>query len=400
MTRDELYKLYQDSPLRYNSKHIKYAYPDIYNEIMSKKMGSWSENLYCYFHNIDERPRCPICGKYTKFVNVKLGYSKYCSVKCSSNDPIVRNKCMDTCMKKYGADNPIQSPKIRKKIEQSNMERYGAKYPFQSNQIQSKVRNNIKAKYGVYSALQNDEVKKKMINTNMKRYGVPCTSQNRNIQEKIKKSRHDNHIKDISDLLGYTEDGGWICKCPHPETCTKCKEKLYEIPATNYPSTIYWSRLHRNAEPCTKILPIQPLFSTRELQVRSWLDDLNIEYISNDRNLLNPQELDIYIPGNHLAIEINGSYWHSVDCKPKSYHMNKWTQCKEKGVKMITLWEDWIQDYQDECKQLIIYHLSMVDTINIPWDHNLVDLGLGSGSIKEHLSIHDGFECWDCGLFI
>lgn len=344
----------------------------------------------------------------------------------------IKEKIKQINIERYGTENPFSSEKIKKKIKQTNLDRYGVEYPAQSEEIKKKcIQTNIE-RYGVPYPSQNKDInerakntklqkygdryynnREKCINTNMKRYGVPYYSNPQKIKETnmerygvsvvsmakpIKKKMitgiHKNNVERVDDLIKYTKDGDWMCKCPHPDTCGKCIEKYYITSCR-----LYYNRKQTGSELCTRLLPIQPLFSTYELQVRSWLDDLNIEYISNDRSIISSLELDIYIPGNHLAIEINGCYWHSSACKSKSYHMEKWSQCKEKGIKMITLWEDWIHRYPENCKQLIMYHLGMIKDIEVPWDRNLVDLGLGSGSIKEHLSDHDGYECWDCGLF-
>ena len=423
-------------------KSIMHRYPDEYEKIENMIGSSWAEKLYNYiFDCLDHK--CPVCGKLTKFISITKGYSQYCSVKCSKNDPKMIEKVRRTNIERYGVDNPFKSKEIQEKIKRTNIKRYGVdnpmkndkikqrlisnmtdKYggigwssdkirkkakttnierynvdnPTKSKEIRKKVRQTYLNKYGGFT-LQSPILKEKVIRTNLERYGVPIASMTKAAREKMIANMHKNNIERIDDLIGYIENGDWMCKCPHPETCDRCQEKYYIIPKNHQPSTFYNRRKRDNTELCTRLLPIQPLFSTYELQVRSWLDELDIVYNCNDRSIISPTELDIYIPRNHLAIEINGCYWHSVDCKSKSYHMDKWSRCKEKGIKMITLWENWIQDHPGECKQLIMYHLGMIDTINIPWDHNLVDLGLGSGSIKEHRSIHNGFECWDCGLF-
>uniref|UniRef100_A0A6M3L0P6 Putative Hef-like homing endonuclease n=1 Tax=viral metagenome TaxID=1070528 RepID=A0A6M3L0P6_9ZZZZ len=62
------------------------------------------------------------------------------------------------------------------------------------------------------------------------------------------------------------------------------------------------------------------------------------------RNIIPPQELDILIPTKNLAIEYCGLYWHSENRgKDKNYHLNKLEQCQERGIKLITIFEDeWI----------------------------------------------------------
>ena len=67
------------------------------------------------------------------------------------------------------------------------------------------------------------------------------------------------------------------------------------------------------------------------------LTDLRI--IRNDRKVIYPYELDIYIPDKNLAIEFNGTLWHSLKYKDKNYHYNKSKLCEEKGIRLIHIWE-------------------------------------------------------------
>lgn len=73
--------------------------------------------------------------------------------------------------------------------------------------------------------------------------------------------------------------------------------------------------------------------------------------IRNDRSIISPFELDIVIPERKLAIEFNGTYWHSM--KPKGYHKMKVKLCADKGFKLIHIWEiDWINK-KDEIKSML-----------------------------------------------
>lgn len=59
------------------------------------------------------------------------------------------------------------------------------------------------------------------------------------------------------------------------------------------------------------------------------------------RTLINPYELDIFIPSKNIGIEYNGLYWHSEENgKDKNYHLNKLNLCKEKNIKLIQIFED------------------------------------------------------------
>lgn len=64
------------------------------------------------------------------------------------------------------------------------------------------------------------------------------------------------------------------------------------------------------------------------------------EVLTNDRSVIYPKELDIFVPSKSIAIEFNGLYWHTERTKPKFYHYNKWLACRDAGVQLIQIWED------------------------------------------------------------
>lgn len=57
------------------------------------------------------------------------------------------------------------------------------------------------------------------------------------------------------------------------------------------------------------------------------------------RDIIPPQELDIYIPEKKLAIEFNGTYWHNSDAKSQNYHQEKTIACLKKGIHLIHIFE-------------------------------------------------------------
>lgn len=97
--------------------------------------------------------------------------------------------------------------------------------------------------------------------------------------------------------------------------------------------------------------------SQGEEQICSYLDSINIEYILNERKVIYPHELDIYIPKYNVAIEYNGLYWHSEQLgKHKWYHHNKWKKCKDQNIQLLTIFEDEWEKRNDQIKNKI-YHL-------------------------------------------
>lgn len=63
------------------------------------------------------------------------------------------------------------------------------------------------------------------------------------------------------------------------------------------------------------------------------------EIITNSKNIIPSMELDIYVPNLNLAIEFNGGYWHSEKFKDKNYHIRKDNLCKDKGIRLVSIWE-------------------------------------------------------------
>ena len=66
--------------------------------------------------------------------------------------------------------------------------------------------------------------------------------------------------------------------------------------------------------------------------------------LENDRTVIKPKELDIYLPELKLAFEYNGEYYHSVnEERMPGYHQSKEASCREANIKLVTIWElnDW-----------------------------------------------------------
>lgn len=100
--------------------------------------------------------------------------------------------------------------------------------------------------------------------------------------------------------------------------------------------------------------------SKGEKEIRSFLDTLNIKYLTNSREVIKNQEIDIFIPENNIAIEFNGIYWHSEKAgKTKTYHYDKWLQCQKQGIQLIQIWEDnWSQNPQI-VKRMLMHKLHL-----------------------------------------
>lgn len=107
--------------------------------------------------------------------------------------------------------------------------------------------------------------------------------------------------------------------------------------------------LHSNGIPIQRF-PV----STAEKEISQFLTDNNIDHITNDRKIISPLELDIVIPDAKVAIEHCGLYWHSHFHKPNTYHRDKMRKCNERGIRLITMFEnEWIHN-KDLVKQKLL----------------------------------------------
>jgi len=395
-------------PGQLTGNFIKKKFPDFFNWInsqYSQESLSFSEKLYWYYHDLTSHPKCKYenCNNNVKYHSFNVGYKHFCSVRCSTLSKETQSKIKETCLKKYGVEHSSRCPNVINKMKKTNIEKYGCEcslhniditkkkkrtweekygydHPSKSDIIKEKIKMSNLEKYGVVSTLQLDEIKEKSLKTKLNKYGDGhFTNREKASQTNLKKygsktifgspekqkevhdtklqnflKEHGDYLLDINNINGVVE---YACKCPH-KNCTKCLEKKFNINAQHY--TV---RRYNNVELCTKLNPVSKdnIEGTYlEIFVRNILDDLNIKYISNDRTVLNGKELDIYIPDKKIAVECNGIYWHSADMmgyQKSSKHFNKWKECLENGIQLLTFWEDQIVKKPEIVKSIILSKL-------------------------------------------
>jgi DNA-directed RNA polymerase subunit RPC12/RpoP len=85
------------------------------------------------------------------------------------------------------------------------------------------------------------------------------------------------------------------------------------------------------------------------------------DIIQNDRTLIEPYELDIYIPEKKIAFEYCGCIWHSSKYnKDSNKHKIKYEMCLQKGIKLITIFEDEWTNKNEICKSRITNILGII----------------------------------------
>jgi len=101
----------------------------------------------------------------------------------------------------------------------------------------------------------------------------------------------------------------------------------------------------------------------KENEVYDFVQSIYLDIvIQNDKTVISPKELDIFIPNKNLAIEFCGNIWHSEKyISDKNYHNDKLLKCLEKNVKLLTIFEDEWDDKNEICKSKIKNSLGICD---------------------------------------
>jgi hypothetical protein len=100
-------------------------------------------------------------------------------------------------------------------------------------------------------------------------------------------------------------------------------------------------------------------YDKSEGEVKEFISSLKLLFEENTRKIIQPLELDIYIPSHNIAIEFDGLYWHSEKFKINNYHLNKTIECEKQGIQLIHIFEDeWIHK-QDIVKSRLMNILGL-----------------------------------------
>ena len=362
-----------------HEQYIKMHLPELYNAVQLVDGDNWQEKLYKYIYELVDTPRCH-CGRPLKFIGFTKGYSKFCCSTCAnqSNSEKVKKtklnkygstgynnrvKAAQTCLEKYGVEVAVQAEEVRKKLSRPMSEAqkmllsniYHSRHESNIYEIEQKRQQSCIKKFGVPNAMQNSDVVKRCIDAFVSSQGCEIGN-NQRIRRLSKEGIKRKTQLKYPEFIDYTEDGNWICQCPHPN-CNECQSKIYITPPNIHRDRIRWG-----SELCTILLPIsQNIKDTSiELFIRNILDEYKIPYISNCRDIISPYELDIYIPSHKLAIECNGVYWHSTKVKSQYSHNKKFKLCRDVGIQLITIWEDWIANKPEIVKSLLLSKLGVI----------------------------------------
>lgn len=95
--------------------------------------------------------------------------------------------------------------------------------------------------------------------------------------------------------------------------------------------------------------------SLLEQQICDYVKTLTSEPVLNkqseNKQVIEGREIDIYMPSLKLGIEVDGLYWHSEDNgKGMMYHLHKTEECEKRGLRLVHIFEDEWTSKQDIVK--------------------------------------------------
>ena len=281
------------------------------------KDNNLQTKVFWILNNIHDYPKChnPNCPHdgivKSNVRNLFTGYgTEYptCCSACAKHTPEYLQNWGDSIECKYGEGirHPMHSNVVKTQVRETTEERWGG-IGFASPELNAKEREIFKDKYGSEDPGNLPEFREKARQTSIENWGFDNPMKNDEVKQKMSDKQF--------ELYG----GYWGGKLPNK--VSKGEKEVLEYVRSIYNGTIIENdrtQMETNAD-------------------NGWKSN---------------HELDIWLPDIRVAIEYNGTYWHSLPNIVESDKYKK-LQCESKGITLITIPEqDWSDD-SERCKDLI-----------------------------------------------
>ena len=331
----------------------------------------FKEKVYLVLNDI-KKPICknPNCKNPVKFKNSTIGYLDYCSNKCIGSDPNIIELKKIKSIEKFGTKTPAESDLIKEKIKKTNNNKYGGNSPMSSEDIKNKSKRTLMKNWGVENPSKSQDIQKKRIEsfkesdykesykrTSLYRYGTTHPWMNSDVHKKTIDLFYKNYKQRIVDNIDLNKfefiDFEMGDKTNLKFHCESCGNEF------NILTYQFYYRIKNNNSICTKCYPISESSPIDQIEVLNFIkENYDGEIVSNIKNIINPYEIDIYLPNLKLGFEFNGVFWHSNKFKNKEYHLNKYKKSVDNGIKLCTIWEDDWTLKRKICESFILNKIS------------------------------------------
>lgn len=329
---NEIYDYYKNNGL--DSTVSNFSYPDtkIIKALRSKVAPKELLHELYYEQDMSRRDILKVINDYTLFQNEKILKGHLNRNHITRRDPgkSSHKHVKETAKVLYGYDNFNQMPEVKAKTKKTNLERYGFDYAVNTKSSRDKVRETKLAKV--------DWVKTKETIVNSKLEAVDILKNPKVLSE---------HINKLRELLG-------LDAITRNDLAKSLGVSLDYI--NNY---IYDDE--NGVHTHFKLEDFGGMTRTlrgQEDEVADFLDSLGVQYVRDSRpDFMRPNkgdkplELDFYLEEYGVAIEFNGSHWHSEKYHERNYHEMKTQLAREQGVRLLHIFS---YDWENPVKQDII----------------------------------------------
>lgn len=262
---------------------------------------------------------------------------------------------MATCIEKYGSPVAANNSDLRKQWEDNYIQKHNIEWNKDPKRKQ-KSQETCMNKYQVKNGSQSDNARNKI---KQNRWINKSEEELNKIQDKSKFTYFKNHSSEkIKKILEYCDlelldDFKGMTK-QHKYKCKKC-HNIFKLSF----NTI------KQGNKCSICNPPQYQRSSKlEKEILAFLKTItNTKIIENSRQIIPPQELDLYLPEMNTAIEFDGLWYHSEGSPnyiSPSYHLQKTIECLKKEIHLIHIFEDeWVFK-----KQITMERLKNILNIN------------------------------------
>ncbi len=230
----------------------------------------------------------------------------------------IADKKRATCLINHGHEHSMQSPVVRDRARKTNLERYGHEESFASPEIRQRAKATLTERYGVDNVFKLDEYQDKGRAAIRSRYGLENISQ-RYLSPYTKSIIHDREA-----FMAF------------------CAGKNYEMVASDLGDvSAVQIGIIANKFDCVDVFAFGK-GSVYQKQCRDWLLDQGFTVLENNRTVIGPKEIDLWLPDHNMGIEIDGLYYHSevAGRKSQQYHRAKQDMAEVAGVRLIQIFTD------------------------------------------------------------
>lgn len=105
-------------------------------------------------------------------------------------------------------------------------------------------------------------------------------------------------------------------------------------------------------------------FSQPQHDINDYVRSLGVDTVINDRTVLSPLELDIWIPEKNVAVEFNGLYWHCELNRGPQHVDEKHRLAREAGITLLTVYEDEWRDRRAIVEGMIKARLGLASRVH------------------------------------